>query len=145
MSYNFDDKPKNDFSDNYGKPKNDYQYSPPERGGCLSLFLGFIMVVNVLAILFICVMTGQISSSAYGNSGLVMIIFGLSILAGIAQIACAYGLWNWKSWGYNGLIFLYIVSIVINLIGNSLPSAGGSVIGLAILYYLMQDKKDYLE
>lgn len=142
--YNFDDKPKNDHSDGYGKYKNDYQYSPPERGGCLTAFLGFIMVANVLGIFVIFSAVGDVSS--YGsNSGLVSLILYGSVAISIAAVVCAYGLWNWKGWGYNGLMIIYIISIVLNAITANFSSIGGSIGGLAILYYLMKDKSYYLD
>jgi len=142
--YDFDNKPKNDFSDGYGKPKNDYQYSPPERGGCLTALLGFIMVTNILGIFAMFVVVGDVS--AYGsNSGLVSLILYGSVAISIAAAICAYGLWNWKRWGYNGLMVLYVLSIVITLIGSNPSSAAGSAAGLAMLYYLMKDKTHYLE
>lgn len=135
------------------KSKNDYYHSDkPEHGGCLGAFLGFIIIGNIIGIILILIMRNWNQNGpliwdlnlAYGSSLVSMTPF-LSIGTSIATIICAYGLWNWKRWGYYGLIGLFVVAIVSSLFVGSLIGGVSSVVAIAVLLFLMKDKVNSLE
>ena len=130
-----------DFNSN-DKSKNDAYYSPKERGGCLTLFLGFAIIGNILGLLFLLVSFGPYRGQIDGGTS--FLIFGLfAIQVGIFM--SVIGLWNWKRWGYYGILAGYGVGIVLNFLSANLPTVIGSLIGALILTQLMKDKMDYLE
>ena len=143
----YDEKPKFGYDD---KPKYDYQ-TQPERGGCLTAFLGVSFVLNLLAIPFALYLQSQINDLSglpnvdSGQLGLAQFFVVVAIVSGIAAVVCIWGLWNWKRWGYYGLIALQIIGGVLNLFGGTPQYAVSSIVGLGILMYLMKDKTDYLE
>jgi oligosaccharide repeat unit polymerase len=147
--YNFDDKPKNDFYDDYGKPKND-DYSVPERGGCLNFFLAFLVVANLGILVFTFSTYSELQSlgtlppSVASQAQLAYTFLSVQVIISIGIFACVYGLWNWKRWGYYGLIVIYGINILIGFFTGQSTAIGG-FIGIAILYYLMKDKTQYLE
>jgi hypothetical protein len=145
MSY-YDEKPKNTFGDGYGeyKEKNDYGMYR-ERGGCLSFFIGWIVVVNAAVILLMIAAMGGANDTFPRNAGTYQMLFMLQIGMSVALIACAFGLWNWKQWGYTGLLILYGISAALNLLSGAPQFVVGSLVGLAILYGLMKDKTQWLE
>jgi hypothetical protein len=134
MSY-YDDKPKNDFE----KPKFD-PYTPPERerGGCLSAFLTVFIALQVIAFLYLCSQTSRLSS--YSSNSSVMPIMLVVFVVECITIACAVAVWNWQKWGYYGLVILYGLSIVLNLCSGNFAGVVGSVIVLAILFGLVNEK-----
>lgn len=158
--YNIDDKPKNDF-DRYGnKSKNDYHYSAkPERGGCLTFFLGFLAFGNLILVMYLVnvwveLQNRVIYSSPYAiiparTNPMNYVIIGLAIIGSFLAFVCVYGLWNWKSWGYQGLMGLYALGILIGIFiflsTWNISSGVGSAVGMGVLYYLMKDKMNYLE
>ena len=143
----YDEKPKFSYGD---KPKTDYSMEP-ERGGCLTAFLGLSFVVNLLAIpaaLYLQSQINDLSGSAYVDSaqlGVAQFFVLAAVISGIAGAVCIWGLWNWKRWGYQGLIALQIIGVVLNLFGGTPQYAVSGIVGLGILVYLMKDKTDYLE
>lgn len=137
MTY-YDDKPKND------KLKNDYS-DYRERGGCLTAFLGFAVIANILAAGLVLVLFSEVSQYSGADTGMFTVLVLVSIFSAVAAVACVYGLWNWKRWGYNGLMGLYVLGIIVNLLSGSFTTIGGSVLGMAILYWLMKDKMHYLD
>ena len=157
MSYPEDpyqqDKPKQDFEPYYqGKPAfQDYdpsmQGALKERGGCLTAFLIFVIFANIVSLIMVC---GKYSnfedeSYLYENPGLVETVL---IVAGVVQLGIfisAVALWNWKRWGYYGLIVGYLLGMGANLvIGNILGLIGG-IVGLVILASLVNPRMDMLE
>lgn len=140
MSFN-DEKPKYGYED---KP-NQMQ---PERGGCLTAFLILGFIGNLLAIPLILFAQSAIADSPYASdAGLALspIFLFLIFILSVAGIACIWGLWNWKRWGYNGTIALYVIGAVVNFVSAGFSSIVSSFIGLGILVYLMKDKTQYLE
>jgi hypothetical protein len=139
MSY-FAEKPKNDSFDlAYEKPKNEVR----ERGGCLTAFIGYIVIVNLAVVL----LTFSIRSSlpSYADTGTFDLFLGLQVVMTGAALACAYGLWTWQKWGYYGLMALYGLNIALSILTGQFTSIGGSVLGIVLLYYVMRDKQHWLE
>lgn len=148
MSY-YDDKPKK-FE--YGeKPKYDYPMEP-ERGGCLTAFL-VVAFLGQIASIFIALslqsdinsLSSSVRASASSEVGFAQMIVYFVIIVAVIGLVCIWGLWNWKRWGYYGIIALYVIGAILNLVSGSIPTAVGSFVGLGVLVYLMRDKADYLD
>jgi hypothetical protein len=130
------DKFKNDFE----KSKIDYysdDYGERERGGCLTVFLVLLMAANSFAVFGLC---AQSDLARYPGGE-----FALLLALEIAVVVCAAALWNWKKWGYYGLMLGYVLGIVLGLAAGSLAYAGGSIIGMVILAGLVNDKLDMFD
>jgi len=137
----YDEKPKNDFE----KPKLapwDPTYAPRERGGCLTVFLVFIMGANVLALVYLCSLTTQVSRYSSASA---MPILALAFGFQSAVLACAAGMWNWKRWGYYGLAAVYVIEAGIMLLAGNLSMVVGAVIALGILFGLVNSKIEMFE
>lgn len=131
----------NEKSKNDSYPSGSY-YTPKERGGCLSLFLGFAFLGNLFFLLYYLVTFSEFRGAL--DAGWSILLFGIfAIQVGIFVSVVA--LWNWKQWGYNGLMAGYVLNIVLSLLTGAFTSITGSVIGIAILYYLMKDKIHLLD
>jgi hypothetical protein len=139
MSY-YPEKPKNDFS--YGDLKRYPDYSPPrERGGCLTLFLLVIMAANAFVLFSLCSDYSQLNQYSHlSGFETVRNLFLFGFVVQFVILSCAVALWNWKKWGYYGLICGYVLGIGLNLCGGNVLLAIGSSIGLAILAFLVNPK-----
>lgn len=144
-NYNFEPKSKNDVFDKYEKAKNDYQYVQPERGGCLTTYLVFTVGINILLLFLAFFAIAELSTYRNSMAGMDFAFALFQIVINICVVMCIYGLWNWQEWGYKGLLIIYVLLIAFNLITEQLPTAGGTVIDLAILYFLMQNKTQHLK
>lgn len=134
---------------NYGKSKNDepsnQDYNRPDRGGCLTAFLVVIIGANIFLLVTTLVQFFQLREYAdLIGPGTMLLLFGLFAVQ-VFIFASAVGLWNWKEWGYNGLLAGYVISAIISLLAGSLPQVGGAIIGLVILTQLIKPVRDYLE
>ena len=132
--------------DDFIKQKNEsYQYesyTEKERGGCLTAFLGFAIFGNILGLILILTTFSSASRQAGGMiSILIFALFAIQVGIFISVI----GLWNWKRWGYNGMLAGYVIGLILNLITGSFASMGGSIIGIVLLTQLMKDKMELLE
>lgn len=135
-----EEKLKNDFE----KPKFDSYSGYPaerERGGCLSVFLVFIIGANLFYMAVICNEYSQLSRFS-GASSSVMPLFMLLFAVEAVVIACAVAVWNWKSWGYYGLLIGYAISFVLGLLSGAMTSVVGAIVGGGILFFLVNDKID---
>lgn len=149
MTY-YSEKPKND------KVKNDYPYydEAKERGGCLSVFMAVISIMSVLNIPLTLLSFTQIGTLAEladspyyigPDIGLLTAVTVIGLVVAVAQLYFIYSLWNWKSIGYNGMLGVYIINIILMFILGTPAAAGGAAIGLGVLYFLMKDKMHYLD
>jgi hypothetical protein len=102
-----------------------YSYAPQyERGGCLTVFLIFVGLANVLELLL--------------SPNLIVLIFVVFILA------CIAGVWNRQKWGYFGLMLAYVLNLLLAVfMVGSIPIAIGAVIGMTITYALINPQLDY--
>lgn len=124
------------------KSKNDYYETPKERGGCLTAFLGFAILGNIFVIGLL--LLSFMEYREFLDSGTQLMIYGLFAVQ-VGVFVSVIGLWNWKKWGYQGMIAGYVIGIIISILMGSFNTIGGSVIGLGILVYLMKDKQHLLE
>lgn len=138
-----EEKLKNDFEKPKFTPYDDSYGTMRERGGCLSVFLVFIMAVNVFALFLYC---NQISElSRYSGSSSLMPLLAVAFGVQCVVIACAVAVWNWKKWGYYGLMVSYVLSIVLSLVTGALTNIIGAFIGMGILFALVNDKLDMFD
>ena len=139
--YNYDEKPKNDFE--YEKSKNE-NYNYRERGGCLTVFLVFIIGMNIFFLFALCAQAAQLGN--YSNAAAsVMPILAVAFAIQCAVIACAVGIWNWQKWGYYGLAIAYVIQLVIMLLAGNMINVVSSIIGLVILVSLVNSKIEMFE
>lgn len=138
--FQFDQKPPLDYK-YHEKPKHD-EYYTPERGGCLTAFLLIMGIGNIAFGLMVCAVL--IKQNSFFNSSLSQLFSYMQLGISIAAFTCAYGLWDWKRWAYNGIYGIYLFNVVIALLVGQISGAIGTIIGMLILYYLMKDKAGYL-
>jgi hypothetical protein len=125
--------------------KTDYARTSPtyapdkERGGCLTAYLVFLMIGAVVSGLRFL----TLSSDETNNISSDFLIILIAVV--LAHIACIVGLWNWKRWGYYGLLLSYGIGFVVGLLANELSSVVGGLVGGLILLTLMQDRMGYLD
>jgi hypothetical protein len=118
---------------------------PPERerDGCMTAFLLVIGGLQAFAIVLLCLGMTQLGEIDGGGGLGFILILGL-ITAG-AGLVCTMGLWNWQAWGYSGLLILYGISIVLNLLSAEFGQAVISALVMGILYLLYRDKTHLLD
>jgi hypothetical protein len=69
--------------------------------------------------------------------------FLLLMVAGIVNVVCAVALLRWKKWGFWGFIASSIAVLVVNLsVGLGVASVFGGVVGIAVLYGVLQIGKE---
>jgi len=84
------------------------------------------------------------SGEYYFDSGTEMLIYaGFVIL--VARFISAIGLWNWKMWGYQGLMLGFGITIVLGFLSGDMTDVVRSIIWGGFVYYMVQPIKDYLE
>lgn len=112
--------------------------SKPDRGGCLSLWLGASVLFSILALFLFFGIGGELTRRGYG----LLFIFG--IVAVIINLVCLYGIYNWKRWGVYGFVAADIIGLVVNVIAGSVTAATcvSPFVQLGILWYLVNDKWD---
>lgn len=101
--------------------------------GCLSTWLWFIIVMNILGIiltLMIPSFTAELELPSW--------YMPVSIAATVLVVGFAIALLKWKAWGFWGLVAMECVSVFISILetGNYISIIGG-VMGVAILVALL--------
>jgi hypothetical protein len=118
------------------------------RSGCLTVYLVLMIVFSLLGAVQYLAMGGamrqtmaQLGTTLPGWYLPVMGVFSL------ASVATAVGIWQWKRWGVYGFVGISLLSLVINLVAGISPgfSIIASVVGLAILFYLVRPLWDHFE
>lgn len=123
-----------------------YQSSQPyvvqERGGCLTAFLIFVGILNLI-VLGISVL----SLGATGGLGFIDILLRVIIIVGVV------GAWQLKRWGVYTLMTMYAIGLIIAILElmttsgatGAFGSIVGSVIGIALLYGLTHNRWEAFE
>lgn len=106
-------------------------YMPVEkkRGGCLTAFLIFMLVVSPLYILVAVIPTSG-SSSAYLTNWPQWALYGMGLI-GLLSFVSAFAAWKWKKWGIVGLAVAAVAFFALNY-GRQAMSILSAVIGIAI-------------
>jgi hypothetical protein len=112
--------------------------SQKERGTWLSIWLILIMIHGVIAAGLIWYLRTE------GGLGSPWWVFALLFVLAIADIVAAIAAWNWKKWGLQLYALSTVVGIVIGLVLTaSQLIVFHDIIPLAILGYLIKDKRSY--
>jgi uncharacterized protein YacL len=113
--------------------------STPERHGCVTTWLIFILIVNSIIALFYSFTANKISQNLNTS---VLAIMGLVILCAI-NVVCSAMLLTWKKIGFYGFVITTILAFILNLnIGISLTRSIIGLLGFTLLYAILQIKKD---
>ena len=112
--------------------------SKPDRGGCLSLWLGASVLFSIIAGFVILGAGGELTRRGYG------LLFVFAIAAIVVNLVCIYGIYNWKRWGVIGFIAATVIGLVLNMIGGTATAStcASPFVQFGILWYLLNDKWD---
>ena len=110
------------------------------RHGCLTAYLVFMMIMNSGAALLYLFGADLVLQ---GKPNMPEWSFPVLIIMSIFNLVCAVSLFRWKKWGFWGFLASGIIVIIVNLsIGLSTASALGGIVGIAILYGVLQIGKE---
>jgi hypothetical protein len=111
-----------------------------QRHGCLTAWLVLMIIANLAIALIYLFGSSAIRHDFPSAPGWA---FPVLAIAGIVNVICAIALFQWKKWGFSGVIATTVVTFVVNLIIrlNVLRALFGFV-GIAILYGVLQIGKE---
>jgi len=140
---------RNDYERKVKKIYEQYNYPSDQRdrGGCLSFWLGFIILGSGIMILITCATLSSLGQSRYTgvNTGTLQMVLIGTIILQVGILASAIALWNWKKWGYYGLVGGYAITIMLNLCGGNVFAAMFGGLGLGLSIYLVSKIEHLLE
>ncbi len=118
--------------------QNAAQQSPPvepaqvkakkKRHGCLTTWL-IIMIIGAVIVAII---------NLLGFSELQTWQLAAFIAIGILEVVFVIALFNWKRWGFWGICALAVITVIINLSLELGPTAFSGLIGVVLLYAVLQ-------
>lgn len=130
------------------------QQAAAKRGGCLTSWLVFIVLVNALTLSGIFSRYLSLFGTYGVQAGPVLWYFIVYVLLDIAYIGGAIALFLWRRWGFYLLVGCAIVTFFLNIfnglpvtlqsqsiafsIGYLIAYLAGPFIGLAILFWLLR-------
>ncbi|MEQ8674644.1 MAG: hypothetical protein RLP44_16380 [Aggregatilineales bacterium] len=121
---------------------------PNERGGCLTFYLVVTGIIGVIGIfLSFSLITDPVETNTLrqNDTSMLQLIGFIAIGFGFVKLACIAGLWNYKRWGYQGLLLFAGLTALLNLCTGDLIQMIGNVVNLGILYALVNPISDILE
>jgi hypothetical protein len=107
------------------------QAPPPlqrERGGCLSLWLAFFVMVNVY------------TAFNFARQGI-----WLPAAWSAFAVICGFGVWRWQKLAFYGLLLGYGFNIAMNVDNSSLQGVMFNLIYAGLTYFLVQQKIEYFK
>ena len=107
-----------------------------QRHGCLTAWLILVIIVNTLGSLVYFFDSSVVASTLPSSK-----TWAIPVIAalGVANVAFAIALFQWKRWGFYGLVLSTLIGFVVNItIGTSVVEALVNLVGLAILYGVLQ-------
>ncbi|MGK7923875.1 MAG: hypothetical protein AB4290_01245 [Spirulina sp.] len=105
---------------------------PKKRHGCLTAWLIFMLLGNSIATLMY-LLAAQTIRQAFPAAP--SWAFPLLTVVAIFNLICTIALFNWKKWGFWGLVGSSITTFIVNLsIGVSIGQALFGLIGIVLLY-----------
>ena len=107
------------------------------RGGCLTVFLIAVMIVNPLTSLSYLFLAPRIQQNLpFLPSWAIPVLIGL----GIMNFVFGYAVWKWQRWGVIGFTLSSLVALAINFMSRLNPiSLGLGLLGPIILIALVKD------
>lgn len=108
-----------------------------DRGLALSFYLMIMMVIACFSLIAICWRASQFGG--YGS-----IAMTTSILP-LVMIGFIIATWNWKKWGYYGLILSYLVAALLALISGAFLSLIPIIVTLILLVSLVQKQLELFD
>lgn len=120
-------KPRKDQADqlatgNSNKASEQHISTAKNHHGCVVAWLLLCLVANLV-------------------TGLILLTTAIPWLAAgiVINVVCLFALFQWKKWGFYGIVAMTIVNFTVNLLlGGSPESAISGLAGIAILYGLLQ-------
>jgi hypothetical protein len=114
---------------------------PKQRHGCVTAWLILMIIANSLAALSYLFTGDFIAENLPGGISNTMLI--LLALLGIGNVIFSILLFKWKKIGFWGFLITGIAALIINLsIGISIGQSAFGIVGIAVLYGVLQIKKD---
>jgi len=113
------------------EPKESQMLGQKQRHGCLTAYLIFAIIVNVGVALYY--VLGGLATFAIGAIFVVLLIF---------NIICFVALFKWRKWGFWGCVVCIIAGLCLNLYIGLGPVSFSGLIGLAVLYGVLQIGKE---
>lgn len=112
----------------------------PNRHGCLTAYLVFMIIANSATALSYLVGTQAIQKSMPNMPDWA---FPALMAFGLFNVACAIGLLRWKKWGFWGFVLSSGCVLIVNLMSGLNPvQAALGLIGVAFLYGVLQIGKE---
>ena len=115
---------------------NQFNLRMKQRHGCLTAWLIFVITANALGSLVYFFDSSVVASTLPSSK-----TWAIPVIAvlGVANIAFAIALFQWKRWGFYGLVLSTLIGFAVNIaIGTNPAEALVNLIGLAILYGVLQ-------
>lgn len=122
-------------------------YYPPERGGCLSLWIVANFALMGLGIFTICDALLALSSrnvrfDRLPDTAQAYMLIGLALPLGWG--ICLIAIWYWKKWGVYGFILLSFLSLGLEIVLSSQTLDAGDflspIISNAVLLYVVTNR-----
>ncbi len=112
-----------------------------KRHGCLTAWLVLMTILNSLAAIVYLFAGDWISKNLPEGISTPLLI--LLALLGVANVIFSVLLFQWKKWGFWGFIITSIGALIVNLsIGSGIGKSLFGLVGISILYGILQIKKD---
>jgi hypothetical protein len=112
--------------------------APRARGGCLTILLVLIIVINPLVAIYY-ITSGSSVQDTYPD----MPDWALPVLIVFSLANCVFGiaLWLWKKWGLYGFAVSSVVAFIVNIMsGIPVFSAIFGFVGLGLLAFLLRNE-----
>jgi hypothetical protein len=111
-----------------------------QRHGCLTAYLVTAIIFNALTALIYLFAAGTVKRGFPNSPAWTLPVL---VMAGILNVVCACALFQWKKWGFFGLVATSILATCVNLmIGVNIFQAIFGLLGLGILYAALQIGKE---
>ena len=110
------------------------------RHGCLTAWLVLMIIANSATALAYLVGRDEIQKTLPNAPGWA---FPVLIIFALFNLVCAIALFKWQKWGFWGFCVSAVVALFVNFsIGLGVGSSLGGLVGVALLYGVLQIGKD---
>ena len=121
--------------DNATQPPSLSTQQPPQRHGCLTAWLIFMLIANAATAI-----VTPLSIAGMRQAGLQPspVGIGVIVVCAIANIAFAVALFRWQRWGFYGFIATSAIALIANLsLGVGIGRSLFGLIGIVLLYWVL--------